>query len=327
MAARRPLAAASTTTASQTPRVRADAAGAASGTKATSSIRRPAAAPVAAPRRWITPARAGFAAALLALYAGWALPTEKLISPERGVGYSLGILGGSAMLLLLLYPARKRLPRLGVLGTVKGWFQAHMLLGVIGPILVLYHCNFSLGATNSNAALIAMLLVAGSGVFGRYFYTRIHIGLYGRRATRAELQRAADELREKVAGSPFVPSLLDELEAAEKRMLRPARGPFGGLLRPVYVSTRMVAERWRINRLAIRQLRAAAKTNSVLARQQGTFETAVRRYIRRRLDATRRVAEFESYERLFSLWHVLHLPLFLLLLVAGVVHVFAVHIY
>jgi hypothetical protein len=39
------------------------------------------------------------------------------------------------------------------------------------------------------------------------------------------------------------------------------------------------------------------------------------------------VVEFAAFERLFSLWHALHLPLFLMLLVAGVVHVVAVHVY
>lgn len=283
--------------------------------------------PQAVQPHWITPARAGFLIALATLYLGWSLPTERWISPERGIGYALGIVGGSAMLLLLLYPARKRLPWLGALGTVKGWFRAHMLLGVIGPILVLYHCNFSFGATNSNAALLAMLLVSGSGIFGRYFYTRIHFGLYGRRASRAELQRAADELRVKVAGSRLVPELLDELDAADRRLLRPAPGGIARLVWPLFVSGRMVLERWRIDRSARRQLRVAAASNRVIASQHGSFEVAVRRYIRQRLEATRQVAEFESYERLFSLWHVLHLPLFLLLLIAGVVHVFAVHVY
>ena len=51
------------------------------------------------------------------------------------------------------------------------------------------------------------------------------------------------------------------------------------------------------------------------------------RYIDDRLGATRRVVEFDAFERLFSLWHALHLPLFLMLLVAGFVHVAAVHLY
>jgi hypothetical protein len=33
------------------------------------------------------------------------------------------------------------------------------------------------------------------------------------------------------------------------------------------------------------------------------------------------------YEGLFSLWHVLHLPLFFMLLIAGITHVVAVNVY
>jgi hypothetical protein len=41
----------------------------------------------------------------------------------------------------------------------------------------------------------------------------------------------------------------------------------------------------------------------------------------------RRVAELGSYERLFSLWHVFHLPFFYILVVTALVHVLAVHMY
>ena len=51
------------------------------------------------------------------------------------------------------------------------------------------------------------------------------------------------------------------------------------------------------------------------------------RYADRRFEAGRRVAEFQVYERLFSLWHVLHIPLFFMLLIAGIVHVIAINIY
>ena len=276
---------------------------------------------------WLNPASLGLLGAVLAIWLGYEFPTERYLSPERGIGYLLGIVGGSAMLLLLLYPARKHLRWIGSIGSVKAWFQAHMVLGVVRPILILYHSNFSLGATNSNAALFSMLLVAGSGIFGRHFYTRIHMGLYGRRASRTDMQAAADELREKVAGSRFVPDLLELLDAADARLLAHRGGTALLLIRPLFVTVGMYRERWRITRLATRELREAAKQSPVLRTQHEHFAKAVRRYIARRLEATRRVAEFESYERLFSLWHVLHLPLFFLLLVAGIVHVIAVHVY
>jgi hypothetical protein len=45
------------------------------------------------------------------------------------------------------------------------------------------------------------------------------------------------------------------------------------------------------------------------------------------LQAVVRVAQYTAYERLFSLWHVAHLPFVFLLLLSAVVHVVAVHAY
>ena len=47
----------------------------------------------------------------------------------------------------------------------------------------------------------------------------------------------------------------------------------------------------------------------------------------RRLEAGRRTTEYRAYARLFSYWHVLHIPLFYLLLISAVVHVVAVNLY
>lgn len=274
-----------------------------------------------------TPARLGFLLAAVLIYLGFKLPLARVISPERGIGYTLGILGGSAMLLLLIYPARKHIAWLKGIGSVKTWFQIHMVLGVVGPLLILYHSNFSLGATNSNAALFAMLIVSGSGIVGRYFYSRIHAGLYGHRTTLTELQASSQALREKVAGATFVPDLIVELDAADKRLSERSNAPLRVLFRPLTVTVRMWYERWRLTRHAVAELRATAAKSRVVAERHAHFERAVKRYIARRLQATRQVVEFQAYERLFSLWHVLHLPLFFILLIAGVVHVVAVHVY
>jgi hypothetical protein len=52
-------------------------------------------------------------------------------------------------------------------------------------------------------------------------------------------------------------------------------------------------------------------------------EHALREY----LGAARAAAGLALWERLFSLWHVLHLPLCVLLFGSAAVHVVAVHMY
>ena len=128
---------------------------------------------------------------LLIVYIGWQYRGNVYITPEEGPGYALGIIGGSMMLLLLMYPLRKHLRWARSLGPVRHWFRTHMLMGILGPICILYHCNFQLGSTNGNIALFSMLLVAGSGLVGRYFYTKIHYGLYGKKADLAHLSSDA----------------------------------------------------------------------------------------------------------------------------------------
>jgi hypothetical protein len=43
--------------------------------------------------------------------------------------------------------------------------------------------------------------------------------------------------------------------------------------------------------------------------------------------AVKKAAAFAFYERLFGLWHVFHLPLFFLLIIAAAVHIFAAHFF
>ena len=50
-------------------------------------------------------------------------------------------------------------------------------------------------------------------------------------------------------------------------------------------------------------------------------------FVTEHLRRVRRVAAFAAYERLFSLWHKVHLPFFYLLLITAIVHVIAVHVY
>ncbi len=45
------------------------------------------------------------------------------------------------------------------------------------------------------------------------------------------------------------------------------------------------------------------------------------------LQAIRSTAELRWYERIFSVWHAFHLPLFFILLAAATIHVIAVHMY
>jgi hypothetical protein len=262
------------------------------------------------------------------IYAGWHDRAESYLTAESGAGYALGIIGASLMLLLLLYPLRKRINFMRHFGPVKYWFRSHMMLGIIGPICILYHANFKLGAINSNIALFCMITVASSGLIGRYLYRNIHYGLYGRKATLKEL--LDDEAMSKGRAATtleFVPEIKSRLQTIQAWEPRMDRGVFYGVVR---ISLFGLWSHWSHFRLQLqvdRALAAQGRANGWTSRQARQQRRMVRLYLSNFFTAVRRVAQFSLFERLFSLWHLLHMPLFITMLITGVIHVIAVHMY
>ncbi len=269
-------------------------------------------------RTRFSPERALFIAAALILALGTQISVTSYLSPRSGVGYALGVGGGVLLLLQSLYPFRKRLLS----------YRLLIMLGTVAPLLILVHCGFSFGATNSNIALVAMLLVAVSGLFGRYCYAKTHSCTDGRKATLAELERRAQEIKERGSRLLLLPELAERLQNEEREIQAVAdwTGP-SILLAPFAVAGRQSES----HRLLCKYARGAIDSNAArhkaIAAQRDRLEHVTFDYISRRLHATRAIVEFRVYERLFSAWRVLHVPLFLVLVAAGIVHVISVHVY
>lgn len=265
---------------------------------------------------------------VLIVYIGWQYRGNVYITPEEGLGYALGITGGSMMLLLLLYPLRKHLRWTRSLGAVRHWFRAHMLMGILAPVCILYHCNFQLGSMNGNVALFSMLLVAASGLVGRYFYTKIHYGLYGKRADLDHLSSDA-AIAKSFMDKTFEasPELHIRLQNLEKQAVAPLHGFIASIKRVVAVSLK---SRWYAltsGPALHRASRNSAWGMQLTAEQRRAYHRRARFYLHTYLGTVRKVAGLSFYERLFSLWHILHLPFFFMLLITGFVHVYAVHMY
>lgn len=267
-------------------------------------------------------------AVVVALWVGWLNRDDNGLTPLSGVGYWLGIVGSSFMLLLLLYPLRKRIKALRAIGSVGFWFRSHMLLGVFGPVLILFHANFKLGSINSNAALVSMLVVAISGVVGRYLYGKIHLGMYGRKAEVREILADAEALKQAIgADLPIADRVVEQLSAFAQLGTAAPKSVVTGLLRLPVVSVRASVVRMRLIADARRAITVEGKRLGWPRKVRRRRLARVTELVTLHVAAIKKAAAFAFYERLFALWHVFHLPLFFLLVIAAIVHIYAAHFF
>ncbi len=262
------------------------------------------------------------------LVFGWITRGEEYFVAETGTGYYLGIIGGAMMLLLLLYPLRKTKRFMSSLGPIKYWFRAHMVLGIIGPVLVLYHANFKFGSMNSRVVLLAALIVAGSGLFGRYFYTKVHNGLYGRKLSLLDLKDMIESDKGAIKRVlDYAPKLQERLFEFDERVLRARYSLIGSALHGISIAFRAKWVKFVLFRNLRRTLKVAEQREKWSAAEVKRHAKESRRHIKAHIRAGLRVAEFNIFERLMALWHIFHMPLFILLIVVAVIHIVAVHMY
>jgi hypothetical protein len=265
---------------------------------------------------------------MLGIVVAYLISRRGYYTPGDDVGYYMGLVGGVMMLLLLTYPLRKYLHSFRNWGPVRHWFSIHMWLGVIGPVLVVAHSTFVLKSTNATVAFICMLLVAASGIVGRFIYVRVHRGLHGEKLNFKELQsKAGFETEEMHSKLHFVPEVENRLTQFQAYALAENLGFGRSALRLFTLGTqRRVAYAMCASELR-RVMRERAEIRQwdrdKLRRRLGRATRLVDEF----LLSVQRVSQFDVYDRMFRMWHVAHVPLVYLLVLASIAHVVAVHMY
>ena len=121
-------------------------------------------------------------------------------------------------------------------------------------------------------------------------------------------------------------------EALNKRlndMEQKALQPYSGLITNLAHVIEMAIQAKKLKRQVIKLFKNNLKNNGLEKSEikrlldSRSIVTSVNQYTL----ALRRAAAFKLYERLFSLWHILHLPLFIMMIITAVIHIFAVHLY
>jgi hypothetical protein len=264
---------------------------------------------------------------VLGVLAAW-VSVERPYTSKSDLGYYLGLVGGCMMLSLLFYPLRKYWGRLQNAGSLRAWFLVHIVFGILGPVLVLFHSVFHLRSFNASVALWSMLAVAVSGVIGRFLYIHVYQGLGGRHLTLEELEGLLESGPDNsFRALDLAPHIRDALETYRLQAFTKDTSAWGQVKRFVAISFRRqhLAERASTELRRILQLHGkhAGWSKDQYQREIKAVEDLIGNYLRA-VDMTARLA---FWERFLAGWALAHIPVVYILALSAIAHVVAVHIY
>ncbi len=235
---------------------------------------------------------------------------ELNLSTEAGrpISFYLGVVGFGFILMTNPYTWRKKWSILKKIGTLTGWLEFHIFCGLFGPTCIIFHSGFKVRGL-VGISFWSMIIVAVSGVIGRYIYVQIlreekltsqDIKVMDERLEKMRVQAGEkvtvqDLILAKELALHFV-GLPDGVEGAKRRSLVGVLlSSFWGDLRLLFSAPPIVPglpER-------SRYLLAANALNQ------------------------RRSVLLETFRRMLGYWHSFHLPFAVFMYLAAVIHIAA----
>ncbi len=221
---------------------------------------------------------------------------HNLWKPSGIYGHTVGIIGTLMMVFMLLYSIRKRIKLMRRWGALPNWLNYHIALGIAGPLLITFHTSLKLGGLVS-VAYWAMVSVVVSGFIGRYIYIQIPHNSDGNEISLSEL---------KETYSNFIKSLTEEFNISEKNI-------------------KLIEENLNIDKISQSSLTSiffllysdifgwikSKKEYSSLITRFGvpiSKTKQFRKILKKTTKISRQIAFWNSAQKLFHYWHVIHKP-------------------
>ena len=222
-------------------------------------------------------------------------------------GHTIGIVGTVLILLNLTFMARRRMRSLRRFGALRLWMNMHVVTGLLGPLLVLFHTAFEPRTTIAVTALVSTGVLALTGVLGRFIYAMIPHTVAGAEMGKDELQQRLDEARTRVeAAAPPDDPMWSTIERLSERPLFVPRSSIGCL---ALLPDSVASTGWLRVRLAL--VRGPRRDDWDDVHHALTDMVLIRR----------RLETLQLYRKLLSWWRGIHRFASLVMVVTMTIHV------
>ncbi len=220
------------------------------------------------------------------------------IQAGRPLSLALGWSGFGIMLVTNFYIFRKRIGLMKNWGKLPGWLDFHIFCGMLGPAFIVFHTGFKVRGLVS-ISFWSMVIVATSGVIGRYLYVQIL-------KKRSDLQNEAAEsegaIRERLSKDA------DTAMSSALIFVGAGNATHSQVTLAVLFKSLIGDFKLAIGSLPPLGIAAPKGTRLLLAKY------AVKK---------RQILFFDFYQKLLGYWHSFHLPFAFFMYLVAVIHIAA----
>jgi hypothetical protein len=257
----------------------------------------------------------------------WSSPEQRALSakhaylkPSGTIGLRLGMFGFLLFLFIFLYPLRKKWAWLGRQGSSRRWLDFHVLLGLLAPVVITLHSSFKFNGI-AGVAYWIMVVVALSGVVGRYIYAQIPRSLNSAELSLQEAQeqslRMATQLKNTgILSSRDIEGLLHlpDIKQVESISL------LGVLGRMLLFDLGFPFRTWRLRQKMLWSQRKLWSLVGLGRGQNAVLERAIS-MAREQTQLTKKILFLSKSQRMLHLWHIIHRPFSYSFAVLASIHV------
>jgi len=263
---------------------------------------------------------------LVVVSLGWLFISNTNFMAHGDFAYNAGLLGGFLMLCSLFYALMKRLRFINALGHNETWYYAHLICGIIGPVLIILHTSFQVKSINSAVSFTTMFVIMLSGLFGRYIFTMLSYKtqrIY-HRVGEMELKLLQNLAQHQSGATKPVKSSLTRLVVSGLKKPKYWHQNIPQLFKvPFYAVSHYMILRRELRQIFIAIGKRRSWDKSTLKNNMRSNKRLARRYV----FSIFKLSAMSMIQNMLHNWRMIHANLLYLLTLTASAHIVAVHMY
>jgi hypothetical protein len=234
-------------------------------------------------------------------------PKHAFLKPSGAIGLRLGMVAFVLFLIIYIYPLRKLWPWLGRQGNARHWLDFHVLMGIMAPVLITFHSSFKFSGI-AGVAFWIMVIVALSGVVGRYIYAQVPRSLGFAEVSLKDAKELSDKLAEQLKSLGILsPKDVESLVHLPSSTEFERMSVLTALWRMILFDVEFPIRVWRLRQKMLWSHRKSMSLVGLRRTQNTKLENAIAT-AREQTVLTKKILFLSKSHQMLHLWHMIHRP-------------------